>query len=461
MRREYWRFYWPLALTGVAMLLAPQIHNRALASYPDAKRELAIFALALSVFGLFRATLAFVPQMANVLVRSAGSYRRVRLLVVIVCAALTAPVAFLAFTPPGEAVLRAALALDGVALDSVVRYLRFCTPLLISNGLVQFYTGLLVQAKRTGTVTLLGVLKLAGAVVVLVVGWELGWTPVTALSLSLLLPSLGHLALTYIVHLSIYADPAEGQAPWKVRPARYDRDARRPSGLASLSRASAERPERCGPNDVVTWRGALDFFWPVALTACMFALSRPIIYLFLMRLPEGEAGVAALRVSFTFAIIFHNPVNQFRHFFVTFAREDLEGVRRFMARIVVVLVAIMVLLAATPLLRLCFRYLLNIKADVLDAAVRAFWPMCLMPAVVAFRNYYHGLALLNRRTLGMGLGGIGRNVAVYTACLVLLRFGLLGSATAAWVLLLGFAAEAAVVAAFGRVGGVGRTGCKT
>jgi len=455
MQREYWRFYWPLALTGVAMLLAPQIHNRALASYPDAKRELAVFALAVSVFGLFRATLAFVPQMANVLVRSAGSYRRVRLLVVAVCAALTAPVAFLAFIPPGEAVLRAALAVDGPALDSVVRYLRFCTPLLISSGLVQFYTGLLVQAKRTGTVTLLGVLKLAGAVAVLVIGWELGWTPVTTLSLSLLLPSLGHLTLIYIVHLSIYATPAEGQAPWKVRPA-----------LTGV-----------GEPDVVTWRGALDFFWPVALTACMFALSRPIIYLFLMRLPEGpgalapdgspavtaagEAGVAALRVSFTFAILFHNPVNQFRHFFVTFAREDLRGVRRFMARIVVALVAIMVLLAATPLLRLCFRYLLNIKADVLDAAVRAFWPMCLMPAVVALRNYYHGLALLNRRTLGMGLGGIGRNVAVYAACFVLLRFGLLGSATAAWVLLLGFAAETAVVAAFGRVGGVGRAGCKT
>ena len=54
---QYWRFYWPLALTGVAMVLGVQFQNAALARYPEAVTELAIFALGYSTFGFFRASL--------------------------------------------------------------------------------------------------------------------------------------------------------------------------------------------------------------------------------------------------------------------------------------------------------------------------------------------------------------------------------------------------------------------
>ena len=68
--RTYWRFYWPLALTGVAMVLAMQFQNGALALYPDAVVELAVFALASSTFGFLNAGLNFTPQLSNVYGRS-------------------------------------------------------------------------------------------------------------------------------------------------------------------------------------------------------------------------------------------------------------------------------------------------------------------------------------------------------------------------------------------------------
>ena len=67
---QYWRFYWPLALTGLAMVLAIQFQNAILARFPDAVTELAIFALAYSTFGFFRASLNFVAQLSNVYARS-------------------------------------------------------------------------------------------------------------------------------------------------------------------------------------------------------------------------------------------------------------------------------------------------------------------------------------------------------------------------------------------------------
>ena len=102
LERRYWNFYWPLALMGVVMMLSRQFQNRALASYPDAKREIVVFALAFSTFSLFRAAIIFVPQMTNVLVRSRRSYGLVLAFTCAVCGVLTAPVALLALTPPAE-----------------------------------------------------------------------------------------------------------------------------------------------------------------------------------------------------------------------------------------------------------------------------------------------------------------------------------------------------------------------
>jgi hypothetical protein len=73
---QYWRFYWPLALTGLAMVLSVQFQNAALARYPEAVTELAIFALGYSSFGFFRASLNFIAQLSNIFARSqTGSSR--------------------------------------------------------------------------------------------------------------------------------------------------------------------------------------------------------------------------------------------------------------------------------------------------------------------------------------------------------------------------------------------------
>ena len=79
MQRQYWKFYWPLALMGLVMLLGKQFENGVLASYDDPARMLATYAFACGVFFPFNALLVFVPQMVNVLARSQRG-RRVCLL---------------------------------------------------------------------------------------------------------------------------------------------------------------------------------------------------------------------------------------------------------------------------------------------------------------------------------------------------------------------------------------------
>jgi hypothetical protein len=84
------------------MLLAQQFQNSALARYPDAARELAVFAFASSVFHLFNAALIFMPQMCNSFARSPQGWRVCLRFSLRVCLLLTLPLALMGFTPPGR-----------------------------------------------------------------------------------------------------------------------------------------------------------------------------------------------------------------------------------------------------------------------------------------------------------------------------------------------------------------------
>ena len=405
MRRQYWRFFWPLSLMGVAMLLARQFQNGALARYGDAGREIAVFAIASSVLGLFVAPLAFVPMMSNVLARSRRGHRICLECLLAACAILTAPVAFLAFARAGRATVAAIFAIEGGVLDSVIRYLRFLLPVVLLAGLRNHYTGLLVQAKRTGAVTLLNLLSLATVIGVLVGGFHAGWPAVRTLATAEIAASVLHLAATWLCvrRWVVFADDAD--AP-------------------------------------LSYREAFSFFWPIATTGAMFAISRPILYALVGRGPNPEPVIAALRVSFDFGMMFQNPMNQFRHLFATFGCDDLPGVRRFMIRAMFVLATTMFIVAATPLSLWLYRDLLGVGGDVLRMARQATLVLCLVPVVMALRNYFHGQSLVDRKTTSLAVGSVLRNLAIAAAAGLLLAVGWLNHVTAAGVLVLGFFSEA-------------------
>jgi hypothetical protein len=411
LTRQYLLFYLPLTLTGLAMLLAQQFKNGVLARYPDATRELALFAYATSIFFLFQAAVMFVPQMANVLARSRQSRSVCFRFTVLTSLVLTAPIAALAFTPLGRPVLTLAFDIRGETLDTVILYLRFLSPLILVNALRQFYTGLLVQSRRTGVVTLLNAVFLAATVGALVAGFVAGWRAVHVIALAQILSAGIHWLLSWgFCHL-----------------------------LYRL-------PEEASP-EALTYAKAFTFFWPVAVTAGMFALSRPVIYSFVSRMPGAQTYIAALRVGFDFGMIFHAPLNQFRNLFVTFGDKDLSGVRTFMARTMIVLSVLMVLVVMTPVHLWILRGLLGIEGELLTMASEVITVLCLVPLVITLRNYFHGLHLIHRRTRGMAAGGVLRVVAIYIASFGLYHAGILNHSFGALVLVAGFAVEALTVVA--------------
>ncbi len=412
-QKACWQFYWPLALMAVAMVAGRQFQNAALARYDEAVRELATLAYAHSVFFLFNSTQGFVPQMANVLARSRRDRRVCLRFTVGFCLLLSLPLAFLGWTAPGAALVAGAFRIEGQVLDNVSEYLRYFAPLVVVTGLRQYYTGLLVQARRTGTVAVLNVIFLGLVLGTLMLGMGAGWRPVTTLALAQVAPAV------------VYALLACGACAFLCPPLE----------------------EGGGGQDGgrVTYRKALAFFWPVALTGAMFAMTRPIIYSVVGRIDDPQPTVAALRVGFDLGILFHMTVNQLRHLVVTLGHRHLAEIRRFMVRVVAVVTGAMFVVSVTPLSGLLIGKLLGVRGEVQVMAGHVLLILCLIPILVSWRNYYHGLALISHRTFGIGVGGVCRNLVTFALAWAALKLGVLDHVVGAGVLACAFLVDGLAV----------------
>ena len=311
------------------MVLSVQFQNAALARYPEAVTELAVYALGYGAFGFFRASLNFITQLTTVFARSVEAVRRCQQYVFMVSVLIMLPLIYLGHSDGGAWLLAAAFGTSADLTERVQEYLIYLAPVVLLGAQRFYYTGLLVQARLTGWVTILNLTFLVAVILGLILGFSLGYRPVYVL--------VGSEALAIALQLVITI--------WVKR--RY-----------------YQLPE-LAEHQNVTYRELTAFFIPVSMTGVMFALSRPILFAFVSRLPEGIPTIAALRVAFDFSMLFQQAANQFRHFFVTFGLDDLPGKRRFMAIVGVGITAIMLLFALTPLSAWVWRDLMSIPEEVL------------------------------------------------------------------------------------------------
>jgi len=386
-------------------VLARQCQNGVLVHYDLPARELAVCARAMSTFQLFNAILIFLPQMVNVFARSPHARRLCIRFTLVVCAVLTAGLALTAYTKTGAGLLTRIYGIEADRLADVLLYLRIAMPLVIVSALRQYYTGLLIQCRRTGFVTVLNILSMGMLVGMLLLGYRLGWRAITNAAVAELTAHSTYLVLAFGLYLRIYRTPAQSQ------------------------------------HETLTYRRVLAFFWPVAVTSTMFSMSRPILYSLVGHTANAEEVIAALKVAFDFSLVFHNPLNQFRHLFVTFGLADLAGLRRFVIRVAAAMTLVMLCIVATPIGVWFLDDILGVPQAVLARTRQAIWVMCLVPTVISLRNYLHGLVLVRQNTKAMALGAILRNASLYAGARLLFAFGWLQHTTGAACLVLGLTFE--------------------
>ena len=388
------------------MVLSVQFQNATLARYPEAVTELAILALSLGVFSFFNASQQFIAQLSNVYARSKQGSRRAWRFVVAASIITTTPLFFLATAPAGASLIALIFSIEPAVVERVREYLLLLCPLIMLNGQRHYFTGLLAQARLTGWITVFNFIYLGTVITALVSGFALGAPPV------LVVVGSETFAVCLLIALLLFAY-------------RY---------FYSLP----ETPEHSD----VRYQELVKFFIPVSTTGVMFALSRPILFAFVARMPDGLLTIAALRVAFDFSMIFQQAANQFRHFFITFGFTDLRNKIRFMIVICGGLTGCMLLFTLTDLADLVWNKSMGLSTELTGLAIDVTLIMCLMPAIIIYRNYYHGRLMNERRTGGMAYASIIRVIGIYVAAQILFTLQWLSHTSAAFILILGFVIEA-------------------
>ena len=316
------------------MVLSVQFQNATLARYPDAVTELAVLALSYGVFSFFNAALQFIAQLSNVYARSPQAMARSWRFVVMASTVIMLPLALIASTSGGQWFVSSVFSIDPSLTQRVSEYLTLLCPLILLNGQRHYFSGLLVQAKLTGWSTVINFIYLGVVVAALVTGLALALKPAYVVVGAELLGVVVMLALLLWARYALY------------------------------------RPPPVPEHEEVSYAELLKFFIPVSTTGVMFALSRPILFAFVARTPDGIASIAALRVAFDFSMIFQQAANQFRHFFISFGFDDLPTKRRFMTLIGVGITAIMLIFSLTPIHQWVWGGLMGLPAGVVGRRCR-------------------------------------------------------------------------------------------
>lgn len=408
-----YQFWWPLALTGFLGHGVNQIQNGVAARWQDAAAELAIYAIAGSLFSLFGDLLSFLSQTSNALGRNARSRADVQAFMIRLCALLSLPIVFMAFLPGGDHLIRLLFRVDEGMLSAVRLCLAWLSPLVMLHGFREHAIGLLLQARRARTITVLNIAMAAVSLGVLAGGLLLGFRPALVLSAS-------QCIATALQCVALFA-------------------------LISRHREAFAKEGRQGRSR----REIFAFFWPTALTSLIFSLSRPVIFSFASRAPDPVLTIASLRVAFDFAVIFNNPLNQVRHLFITFGFKGLAVARRFIAMVAGTSTGLFALVAFTPLGGWVLGVLLG-AGPMTPRAVQSVVFLVPIPIFITVRNYYHGLAMLHHKTLAMAVGSLARFSAIYLGASLFFMTGRLDHQTGAVCLSLGFLAEMLFVLVFAR-----------
>ena len=385
--RQFIRFMFPLMVTAVVFEFGIQFLNGGMARMPQATQTLAAFGLAWGIKDFLGSPVWQGRQLGLVLADSHRSRRKLQRFAFFFGLPFSLALFCLVLTPLGDWLIGELHGVEGRLVQVVLSALLWLAPLPAFEGVMRFYSGLLLQVRRTDIVSYATLASIAASILAVFVLLPTDMVRQKPIRLPIAVTYIGFLVNSCILL-------------WGYR--RYVR---------------RELPEE---GEGLSYRYILGFFWPLGLVLAIQGLSRPLINLFVSRAADGTEALAVLAVVYPLGMLPYTWINEMRSLPAAF--REMEGglyyIRRFIGVGGLLSFLVALVLFWTPVRDFILEDLIGLQGDLAALCRMPVFILAFFPLVVMVRAYVNGVSLVERRTRALAPSAplrIGIIIAVLAA----------------------------------------------
>ena len=367
--RTVLRFWTPLAVSWVLMMVTGPLINAVVARMPEAKEQLAALGIASSVVTVVQSPIIALLTASVTLARDPASLRKLTRFAMALLAAVTLAMLAVGVTPLYDVVIRGWIGAPDVIADEARPALLAMTLFPAAVGYRRLCQGIMIQCGLTREVTAASIIRLATVAGVIVGAWL--WGGIGGATAGGIATGAGILMDALVTH-------------WLSRPA-VDRI----------------RERKAEPDGAPLTSGALlRFYWPLAITSAVWLWSPTLINVGLTRSPYPVESLAVWPVVNSQVFLASSLGFSFMEAVIALLRDTdcAPSLRRFSVRLAVISTVLIGLIAFSPLARWWQQDVAGLDGELTAFAIPALRLSALIPAAAALLSWWRGLIVRQGET---------------------------------------------------------------
>lgn len=364
------RFYLPLAINSILMMIEMPVVTAGISRLPDAETQLAAYGVMFSLAYVFITMGNALTHTGNTLGRSRQTFRLLRNFAFFVCVGITLLAGAVYFTPLYGLVVGGLLGTPPAVAEAAQPGLQLMLLAGFAIAWRRYYHGVLI---RHGYTNLIGVVTLVRAATLLAVvygGVTVGtFTGMQVAGAALFLSAAVESAVTTVIAELI------------------------------LRRSTSIRWEK-DRDFSVTYRSAFRFFMPLSVMLLLTAVMRPVIASVITRMPDPVLSLAAFPVAYGIFNLVYSPLWVLPQVVIALVkdRQTYLVVSKFV-RITGIAGWVLLLGASlTPVVDLYMIHVLSVPEDVRAFTLPALRVLSFYVLVAAWQANYQGVLIAARKT---------------------------------------------------------------
>lgn len=363
------KFWMPLAATWLMMSIEGPFLSAIIARMPNPKYNLAAYGVAFAVALIIEAPVIMMMSASTALVKSQRSFLKLRSFSYTINFSTTLLMLVLLIPP-----IFNFFALEIMNLETKVADLTYWAVLLLipwpgAIGYRRFYQGILIKNNETRKVaygTIIRLISMSSTAIVLFISLKIDGVLIGASALS----------------AGVIMEAASSKFM---------------AGAALKKLRSIESAD----NEILSYKGILSFYYPLALTSLLGLGVHPMVTFFMGQSRMPLESLAVLPVVNSLVFIFRSIGLSLQEVIIALAGEHNEGIgklKKFSFYAGISVLTALSLIAFTPMSHLWFRVISGLSPELSHFAVPAVRILALLPALTVLISFQRSILVHTRNT---------------------------------------------------------------